>query len=152
MTLTLGQDAPLVATPGPEPEWIPFRLVVHHRKGLRTDRLSLRLSAPAADGSDFDTNIYLRSPASGSAPLFTINRAPDGWTVLDGSDLGTPPAGRSTAPGEANITLDFTVKPLSLHPAEELYVEIDAEVSDTGTISRRSRTATGRLAFPFVRN
>lgn len=147
----LRQDVPLPATPESRPEWIPFHVVVHHRKGLRTDRLTLRLRAPPVDGSDFDANVYLRSPETGSSPSFTLSRAPDDWTVLDSGDLGKPPAGRAMAPGEANVHLYFVVNPLSSHPAEELYVEFHAELSEPKLVGRHSCTATGRLTFAFVR-
>lgn len=151
VSFTLRQDAPLPVTPEPRPEWIPFHVVVHHRKGLHTDRLTLRLRAPAADGSGFDGNVYLRSPATGDSPSFTVERTLDGWTVLEAHDLGTPSAGRSIAPGESNVALDLVVNPLSSHPAEELHVEFDAELSEATTLGRRSRTATGYLTLPFVR-
>lgn len=152
VSFMLRQDVPLPANPKSGPEWIPFGVVVHHRKGLVTDRLSLRLRAPAADGSGFDANIYLRSPATGVSPSLTLDRRSDGWTVIKVDDLGKPPAGHSTAPGEANVNLRFVVNPLSSHPAEELYTEFDAELSEPGTIGRRRRTATGRLIVPFVRS
>lgn len=151
LSLMLRQDVPLPATPKPRPEWIPYHVVVHHRKGLRTDRLTLRVRAPAVDGSGFDGNVYLRSPATGVSPSFALDRTPDGWTVIDWADLGKPPAGRSSAPGVANISVDFVVNPLSSHPVEELHIEFDAELSEPGIIGRHSRTATGRLVFPFVR-
>ncbi|OYR43444.1 hypothetical protein DJ81_09330 [Halorubrum sp. Hd13] len=150
VSFMLRQDVPLPATPESPPEWIPFHVVVHHRKGLRTDRLTLCLRAPAVDGSGFDANVYLRSPATGNTPTFTLDRDLTGWTVIDADDLGKPPAGRSSAPGEANVALNFVVRPLSSHPAEELYAEFEAELSEPRIVGRRSRTATGQLAFPFV--
>ncbi|MFT4890966.1 MAG: hypothetical protein ACI9YT_001887 [Halobacteriales archaeon] len=151
LSFMLRQDVRLPATPGSHPERIPFRVVVVHRKGLRTDRLTLRHRAPAADGSAFDGNVYLRTPATGVSASVTLDRTPDGWTVLDAADLGKPPAGRSIAPGETNVTLGFVVDPLSSHPTEELYVEFEAELSEPRIFGRHSRTATGRLAFPTVR-
>lgn len=152
VSFMLRQDVPLPANPESGPEWIPFVVVVHHRKGLVTDRLSLRLRAPAVDGSDFDANIYLRSPATGDTPTFTFDRAPSGWTVIEAEDLGKPSAGRSSAPGEANIHLGFIVNPLSSHPAEELHVDFEAELSEPSFVGRDSRTATGHMTFPFVRD
>lgn len=151
VAFTLRQDVPLPSTPESRPEWIPFNVVVHHRKELRTDRLTLRLRAPAVDGSGFDANIYLRSPATGVTPSFALDRVAGGWTVIEADDLGEPPAGGSNAPGEANVYINFVINPLSSHPAEELYAEFVAELSEPGTFGRQSRTATGRLTFPFVR-
>lgn len=151
VVFTLRQDAVLSTATGPQLEWVPFHVIVHHREGLRADRLTLRLHAPPADGSGFDANVYLRSPATGLAPSITLNRAPDGRTVLDGSDLSKPLAGRSSAPADANIHLYFVVNPLPSHPAEELHVEFDATMSEQRTVGRDSRRAIGRLIFPFVR-
>ena len=81
VSFMLRQDVPLPATPESGPEWVPFSVVVHHRKGLVTDHLSLRLRAPPVDRSVFDANIYLRSPATGDTPTFTLDRDPTGWTV-----------------------------------------------------------------------
>lgn len=147
----LRQDVLLTATHDSRSEWIPFHVVVHNRKGLRTDRLALRLRAPPVDGSNFDANVYLRSPAAESSPSFTLSRTSDDWTVLDSGDIGKPPAGRSEVPGEANVHLYFVVNPLSSHPAAELYVEFHAELSEPKFVGRHSRTATGRMTFAFVR-
>lgn len=151
VTVTVRQDASLPATPDIRPEWIPFHLIVHHREGLRTDRLTLRLRAPAADGSDVNAHVYLRSPATGAAPSFTLDRTADGWTIIDSDDLGSSPADRSSAPGEANLHLYVGVTPLPSHPPEELFVDADVSLSDSRLVGRRSRRATGRIRFPFVR-
>ncbi|SDF61213.1 hypothetical protein SAMN04488067_10673 [Halorubrum xinjiangense] len=151
VSFMLRQDVPLPATPESGPEWIPFSVVVHHRKGLVTDHLSLRLRAPPVDRSVFDANIYLRSPTTGDTPTFTLDRDPTGWTVIEAEDLGKPSAGRSSAPGEANIHLGFILNPLSSHPAEELTVDFEAELSEPSPVGRDSRTATGRMTFPLVR-
>lgn len=139
-------DVPPTDTVRPTP--LPFSLVLHHREGLRTDRLRLRLIAPPIDGSPFDAAIYLRSPPSVWWPALSVSQDDSGWTTISVDDLGQSALG--DGPGVANVRLDVVVVPTPAHPATDLFVDLDADLSESSILGRKQYRLVRETRFPMV--
>lgn len=133
------------------PDRIPFFALVHHRTGLRTDAVALRLRARPTDGSPFFAAISVVSPPTSLWPPVTVERAAEGWTVVRSGDLGTTDEHTGSAPGDANVRVEFLVQPMRSHPVEELEVGVDATLSEPGTIRRRHYRVRAETRFRIVR-
>jgi len=116
---------------------VPFELVLHHREGLRTDGFRLGFRAPPRDGSAFDADVYI---ASSPLPL-RVERT-KGWTTVEADDLGSL--------GESNVALDLFVLPTLSRPVDELLVDADVRLSESGPVRRRYR-ARRLIGVPLAR-
>lgn len=125
-----------------------FSFVLHHRDGLRTDRLQLRLVAPPADGSAFDAAVYLRSPPNVWWPAVSVSQDDEGRTIITADGLGQSPLG--TGPGVANVRLDVVLVPTPTHPATDVFVGLDADLSESSTVGRTQYHLTRETRFPIV--
>lgn len=132
------------------PTPVPFSAVLHHREGLRTDRLRLRLLAPPADGSAFPAAVYLQSPPNDRWPSLSVARDDAGGTVVTADGLGRDPTARGDGPGMANVRLDFVIVPVPAHPVAELLVEAEAVLSEPAALGRRRHRLARRSRFPLV--
>jgi len=140
VTLTVRQTAPV----GSEDDPIPLQVLLHHRRGLRTEQLRLRLLAPPRDGGSPVASVDVRAPAA-TDTVQTVRRDPAGWTVVE---LG-PAAGAEGSFGRANLVLEFSLRPTH-RPVETLFVDVDATLRGSGPLARRfecRRTVTYRLLW-----
>jgi hypothetical protein len=127
VTLSVRQTASVASEDDP----VPIQVLLHHRRGLRTERLRLRLRAPPRDGNLPVAPIEVRAPVA-TDTVQTVRRDPDGWTVVE---LG-PTAGAEESFGRANLGLEFSLHP-TLPPVESLLVGVDATLRETGPLARR---------------
>lgn len=140
VTVTVRQTASVVDADAP----VPLLVLLHHREGLRTERLRLRLLAPPRSGSAFVAPVRVQSPAS-TAVAQTVARDSDGWTMVD---LG-PADGAARRFGAGNLALEFAVHPTSA-PVDTLFVDVAATLRETATFGRRL-TCRRTLDYAFVR-
>jgi hypothetical protein len=148
VTFTVRQLEPAPAA-GLQVRPVPFEAILHHREGLRMERLSLRLRAPPRDGSPFDADVYVRSPPNGWWPPLQVREDADGWTVVESHDLGAD--GGGGAPGDSNVAVPFAIVPTALHPVDHLVVELDATLSGPATVGWRRYHVSRLTTFPLVR-
>lgn len=144
VTFSLRQVA--LAGPETDPKPVPFEATLHHREGLRTEHLRLRLLAPPRDGSVFVAPIAVESPDT-HRTTGTVSRDRDGWTILE---LGpTEGVHAGTAFGRANVAARFFVHPSRSHPVDDLFVEVDARLAGDGPFGRRYSCRRNSV-FPIV--
>lgn len=148
VTFTLRQLDP-APSEGVQVRPVPFEAILHHREGLRTERLGLRLRAPPRDGSAFDAGVFVRSPPNGWWPALQVSEDADSWTVVEIDGLGTDRGGG--APGDSNVVVPFALVPPALHPVEDLVVELDATLSGPAAVGRRRYRVRRTSTFPLVR-
>ncbi|WP_267640002.1 hypothetical protein [Haloarchaeobius amylolyticus] len=145
--LTVRQVTPVPAEPTGQPR-IPMFALFHHRRGLRTERIALKLRAPPSDGSAHEAAVYVRPMVDDRWDPLSVTTDAAGWTVVRAADLGRQVRGR--APGDANLTLEFVLEPSRVHPVAELFLDLDVVLSEDTTLGRRRYRVRRQVTFPLV--
>jgi hypothetical protein len=126
---------------------VPFLATLHHRDGLRTDRLRLRLYAPSVGGYGPAVDVHVRSPPTRWWPPISLARNADGTTLVTVDGLGDTRDGHG-AIGEANVAVPFTV--VGAEAGAELHVGLEAMLSERSAVGRRRYEVGHTDRFPLV--
>lgn len=114
-----------------------LRLHVSHRPGLSIDRMRYRLQAPT-DPTAVQAYVYVQAPSGGPWPGFTLTR--DRWTTVAVDDIGEL--------GEGSLGVNLLVRPVPGEPVEDVRLDAELGLSESGTLSREYRAAT-LATFPI---